>query len=77
VGDEVVSTENISPGGLCVRSIRRYRVGTPVEVAFPYTKGGANIFVAARIEHVNEFPGEKAFLYGLAYISPQEASLRK
>jgi len=77
VGDEVVTTENISPGGLCVRSTRRYRVGTPVEVAFPYTQGGAKIFVPARIEHVNEVPGEKVFLYGLAYLSPGEGFPRK
>jgi len=77
VGDEIVTTENISPGGLCVRSTRRYRAGTVVEVAFPYTPGGATIFAAARIEHVNELPGEKATLYGLGYLPASEGLPRK
>ncbi len=72
LGDEVVTTENVSPGGLCVRSIRRYRTGTVVEVAFPYTAGGANIFVGARIAHENEVPGQKFRLYGLTYLPPGE-----
>ena len=73
LGDEVVTTENVSSGGLCVRSIRRYRPETVVEVAFPYTPGGANIFVAARIVHANEVPGEKYRMYGLEYIPAEEA----
>jgi hypothetical protein len=72
LGDETVTTENVSSGGLCVRSIRRYRPETLVEVAFPYTHGGAKVFVGARIEHVTEVPGEKFRLYGLAYIPAQE-----
>jgi hypothetical protein len=77
LGDEVVSTENVASGGLSVRSIRRYRTGTLIEVAFPYTPGGANIFVAARIEHENEVPGEKFRLYGLEYLPAHEDWPRK
>jgi hypothetical protein len=77
LGDEIVTAENISPGGLSIRSIRRYRIGAVVEVALPYTKGGANIFVAARIEHVNQIPGEKFLVYGLGYIPAHEGWPRK
>jgi len=76
LGDETVSAENISPAGLSIRSIKRYRLGAPVEVAIPYTKGGANIFVAARIEQLQETPGEKFLTYTLAYV-PREEWARK
>ncbi len=71
LGDEIVTSENVSPGGICVRSIRRYQPGTMVEVAFPYTPGGAKVFVAARIVHENLLPDKKSRLYGLEYISAQ------
>lgn len=77
LGDEVVAADNITPSGLTARSIRRYRIGAAVEVALPYTKGGANIFVAARIEYVDDETGGKFRLYELEYISPQDARARE
>jgi hypothetical protein len=77
LGDEIVTAENISPGGLSIRSVRRYRIEALIEVAIPYTKGGANIFVAARIEHVTETPGEKFLLYALAYVPAHEGWPRR
>lgn len=77
LGEEIVSTENVSPGGLCIRSVRRYRPETLVEVAFPYTPGGANVFTAARFVHVNPLAGEQAILYGLEYIAIHKGWPRK
>jgi len=68
LGEEIVATENISRGGFSFRSAKRYGLGSLIEVALPYTPGGANIFVAARIAHGVEQPGENEFLYGLGYI---------
>ncbi len=73
LGDEIVTSENVSPGGICLRSIRRYQPGTLVEVAFPYTPGGAKVFVAARIVHETVLPDKKSRVYGLEYIPTQAA----
>jgi hypothetical protein len=77
LGDEMITAEHISPSGLSFRSIKRYRLGALVEVALPYTKGGANIFVAARLEHLNQIPGEKFLFYGLGYLPAHEDWPRK
>ena len=44
---EVVKTVNISTGGLSVLSRKGYPKGSLLKVAFPYHKGGSNIFVLA------------------------------
>lgn len=77
LGDEVVTAENISPGGLSIRSIKRYREGAQVEVALPYTKGGANIFVAARIERLAGEIDKRFHRYELVYLSPRDAWQRR
>ncbi len=71
-GDEVVMTENVSRGGLCFRSSKGYLSGTPIEVSVPYSTGGANIFISARIAHVLKKPGDEFSKVGVAYFQGDE-----
>jgi hypothetical protein len=66
-GDDIVSCEDISRGGLRFKSRKSYAVKTYVEVAAPYSPGSPNIFVRGKIVYVQELPGEKYFRYGVAY----------
>jgi hypothetical protein len=66
--DDVVEIENMSRGGLCFKSKKRYPKGSRIDVALPYTLGGANIFVPARVVYVAEIPAERVSRYGVAYI---------
>jgi hypothetical protein len=66
-GDDIVTCEDISRGGLRFKSHKQYSVKTDVEVAAPYSPGSLNIFVRGRIVHVEEVPGEKSFRCGVAY----------
>lgn len=67
-GEEIVVCENISRGGFCFKSRKRYVEKSLIEVAIPYTPGSANIFVPARIVHVQQLPNEKLFRCGAAYV---------
>ncbi|MFB3924110.1 MAG: PilZ domain-containing protein [Terriglobia bacterium] len=71
-GDEVVMTENVSRGGLCFRSSKGYHTGTPIEVSVPYSPGGANIFIPARIAHVLKKADDEFSRVGVAYIQGDE-----
>jgi hypothetical protein len=66
--EEVAVIEDFSKGGFRFRSKRRYSVGRTIEAALPYKRGGANIFVAAKIRYVEEVPNEGAWVCGAAYI---------
>lgn len=68
--DDIVVCENISRGGLCFKSSRRYYEMTSIEVAAPCSPGLSGIPVAARIVHVQELPEEKMFRYGAQYLPP-------
>lgn len=70
--EEVLVTENISRGGLRFRSQKHYGEGWMIEVALPYSHGGANIFSAARIKYVQQVPGEAEQVYGVAYTPWQD-----
>lgn len=64
---EIVACDDISRGGLSFRSQTRFQKGTQIEVAVPYSaKGSGNIFVPARIVHVE--PAGKLFRHGAAYL---------
>jgi len=52
--DEIVACENISRGGISCRTSKPYQKGTRIEVAIPYSAGSGNIFVPARIVHVQK-----------------------
>ncbi len=66
LGDEVISTQNVSRGGLCFTSRKLYGVGSVIQVAVPYSEGGANIFAPARI--VRSQDSEGAYIYGISYV---------
>lgn len=67
-GDDLVICVDISRGGLCFKSRKPYAEKFKIEVAAPYSAGGANIFVPAEIVHVLELKEEKKFRCGVAYL---------
>jgi hypothetical protein len=67
-GDDIVTCEDISRGGLRFKSRKRYAVKAEVDVAAPYSPGSQNIFVRARIVYVEESEKERAFRCGAAYL---------
>lgn len=66
--DDIVLCENISCGGLCFKSSKRYYETAGIEVAAPYSPGSACIRVPAQIVYVQELPDEKMFRYGVQYL---------
>ena len=66
-GDDIVTCEDISRGGLRFKSRKSYSLKAEIEIAAPYSPGSPNIFVRGKIVHVQEVPGEKSFRYGVAY----------
>ena len=66
-GDDVVACEDISRAGLRFRTRKHYSLKSDIEVAAPYSPGSLNIFVKGQIVYVEEVPGEKYFLCGVAY----------
>ena len=66
-GDDIVSCEDMSRGGLRFKSRKEYIVKTEVEVAAPYSPGAHTIFVRAQIVHVEELKKERRFSCGVCY----------
>jgi hypothetical protein len=67
-GDDIVTCEDVSRGGLCFKSRKPYVENFKIEVAAPYTPGMQNFFTAAEIVHVRELKDEKKFRCGVAYL---------
>lgn len=67
-GDDIVTCEDISRGGLCFKSRKPYTEKFKIEVAAPYEAGVQNFFVPAEIVHVHELKEEKMFRCGVAYL---------
>jgi hypothetical protein len=67
-GEEVVTTENVSRGGMRFMSVMFYAEGSVVEVAVPYWPSAGNIFTPARVENAKELPAEGVTLYGVSCI---------
>jgi len=65
---ELAVCENMSRGGLCFRTRRRYAENDILEVAVPFTKGAANIFIPARVIYVQEVPSAGLHRHGAAYL---------
>lgn len=65
--ENVVSILDMSRGGLRLRTQQRYKVEQWVQVAAPYTIGGANIFQPGRIVWRKE-QETALFDYGLKYV---------
>jgi PilZ domain len=66
-GEDIVSCEDMSRGGLAFKSRKEYVVKTEVEVAAPYSPGAHAIFVRAQIVHVEELKKERRFRCGVCY----------
>jgi hypothetical protein len=66
-GDDIVTCEDISRGGLRFKSGKPYVEKTEIEVAAPYTPGTPDIFVRAQIVHVVELKQEGRFRCGVRY----------
>lgn len=66
-GDDIVSCEDMSRGGLRFKSRKEYVVKAEVEVAAPYSPGAHAIFVRAQIVHVEELKKERRFRCGVCY----------
>jgi hypothetical protein len=67
-GDDIVRSRNASRGGLCFESNRPYSKGWKIEVAIPYTKGGANIFLSGHIVRVQHDQAGELYACGVAYV---------
>ncbi len=67
-GDDIVTCEDISRGGLRFKSCKPYTEEFKIEVAAPYSAGAQNIFVPAEIVHVVELKEERMFRCGVAYL---------
>ena len=67
-GDDIVTCEDISRGGLCFKTRKPYVEKFKIEVAAPYAPGVQNFFTAAEIVHVEELKDEKKFRCGVAYL---------
>jgi hypothetical protein len=66
-GDDVVTCEDISRGGLRFKSRREYTANTEIEVAAPYSPGTPDIFVHGKIVYVAELKQERRFRCGVCY----------
>jgi PilZ domain len=71
--DEVVC-QDMSRGGLCFDSHKRYSLGEEVQVAVPFSPGVENLFVPARIAHVRKLPDKNVFRHGAAYLRDRRAT---
>jgi PilZ domain-containing protein len=65
--EDVVTCEDMSKGGLCFKSRKKYFERTAIEVAVPYSPGGNAIFVPAEIAWVVEITKDKLYKCGVAY----------
>ncbi len=65
--DDIVTCEDMSKGGLCFKSRKKYFQGTDIEVAVPYSPGANAIYVPAQIAWVVEITKDKLYKCGVAY----------
>jgi hypothetical protein len=66
-GEDIVTCEDISRGGIRFKSRKEYAVNAEIEVAAPYSPGTPEIFVRGQIVHVAELKQEKRFRCGVCY----------
>ncbi len=66
-GDDIVTCEDISRGGLRFKSRKEYVAKTEIEVAAPYSPGTPDIFVRGQIVFVMELKQERRFRCGVCY----------
>jgi PilZ domain-containing protein len=66
-GEDIVTCEDLSRGGLRFKSRKEYVAKTEIEVAAPYSPGAPAIFVRGQIVHVMELKQEKRYRCGVCY----------
>lgn len=66
-GDDIVTCEDMSRGGLRFKSRKEYTVKAEIEVAAPYSPGSQAIFVRGQIVHVTELKQERRYRCGVSY----------
>lgn len=71
-GEDIGTTEDVSRGGFCFKSPNHYGMGLLIEAAVPHVRGGANIFVSARIAWAQEVRDYGVTVYGVAYVHAQK-----
>lgn len=76
-GEEVVTTEEVSPAGFRFKSPKRYARNYIIEIAVPYSRKPGNIFVLAQIEWDRALPNEGLTLYGACYIQMQGSTIQR
>jgi PilZ domain len=67
-GEDLVKVRNVSRSGLCFEGHRPYEKDWKIEVAIPFSSGGGNIFLPARIARVQDVRTGSVTLYGVEYI---------
>ena len=67
IGQDLVKTRSVSRGGLCFTSPWEYVKGEAIEVAVPYSPGGDNIFLPAKIVRLKFLASEGTRIYGVAF----------
>lgn len=68
---DIVEVVNVSRSGICFCSSRTYNEDSWIQVAVPYTKGAANIFVAGRIVRARKI-SRTVTEYGVEYVRSQD-----
>jgi hypothetical protein len=66
-GTEITKTENVSKGGFCFVSERKYQIGEGVLVICPYNPSAQNIEIRARIVRYRALEGAERKVYGVRY----------
>jgi hypothetical protein len=69
-GEDIVTCEDISRGGLRFKSNKPYVARTDIQICAPYSPGTHAIFVPAQIVRVVELKQEKRFSCGVCYTKP-------
>jgi len=67
-GEDLVKARNVSRSGLCFESRRAYEKDWEIQVAIPYSSGGGNIFLPARIARVQPLTHDVLNLCGVTYV---------
>lgn len=63
--EEIVTCDDVSRGGMQFKTRKKYQVGDRIEVAIPYSRGAANIYVSARVAHIRRI--DESFVVGLSF----------
>ena len=66
-GEELVKVRNVSRTGLCFEGRRAYEVEWVIDVAIPFSSGGGNVFLPARIARVQSLSPAEITLFGVEY----------